>query len=247
MKYDIIGDVHGCAHELFALLNKLGYKKDSVGVRYHESRRAVFVGDLCDRGPYSATVLGMVKRMVEEDYALMVLGNHDDKLRRYLKGNKIKIAHGLQETIDSLARYKSEEFNQSIHDFLAHQPYKLSLDDGKLHVVHAAAPAKYQGELSGKKKKAQKAFALYGVTTGEIDENGYPVRVDWAQNYDGEAIVVHGHVAQLEPTRVNNVFNVDTACVFGNKLTALRYPELEFVSVKAEKSYREDPFLSPSN
>ena len=245
--YDIIGDVHGCAEELLNLLDDLGYtgKKGA----HKDGRKAVFVGDLCDRGPYSANVILLVKRMVEGGNALMVQGNHDNKLMRWLKGNKVSITHGLDKTIESISiegAANLESFKLMLHDFLAAQPFYLSLDMGALYVVHAAAPKNYQGIMeTGKKRKAQKAFALYGVTTGKKDEHGFPERVDWAQEYDGNVIVVHGHVAQKEPTRVNNVVNVDTACVYGNKLTAFRYPEMEFVSVPAIQTYRYDPRLSP--
>ena len=240
--FDIIGDVHGCFDELCELLTKLGYTQD--GFIHPEGRKVVFVGDLGDRGPKSADVFNHVMLMVKNGSALMVMGNHDHKLMRYLRGNNVNIAHGLQNTIDSLEDY-NEEFKQTLHDFLALQPIKLTLDSDRLHIVHAAAPEKYQEEMTGKKKKSQKAFALYGVTTGKTDENGFPERIDWAQEYAGKRIVVHGHVAQKEATRVNNVVNVDTACVYGNKLTALRYPEMEFESVKALQSYRYDERLSP--
>jgi len=243
--FDIIGDVHGCHDELVSLLKKLGYISMPTGM-VHSNRTAVFVGDLCDRGPASDKVLSLVMKMVKNSHAVMVMGNHDHKLMRYLRGNKVNIAHGLQSTIDQIeAMYGSEEFKLTLHEFLATQPIKLTLDSGKLHIVHAAAPEKYQEELTGKKKKAQKAFALYGVTTGKTDKDGFPERVDWAQEYSGKAIVVHGHVVQKEVSITNNVFNVDTGCVFGNKLTALRYPELELVSVKALQTYRHDSKLSP--
>lgn len=237
MMFDIIGDIHGCHNELIKLLNKLGYISFVHGM-IHPHRIAVFAGDLCDRGPSNVAVLKTVMKMVSNRNAVMVMGNHDHKLMRFLKGNKVNPSHGLAKTIAELNN-KTDEFRQKVYDFLAAQPLTRMLDNDKLCVVHAAAPRKYQGELSGKKKKAQQAMALYGVTTGKVDMNGYPGRVDWAETYDGDTVVVHGHVAQLEPSVKNRVYNVDTGCVFGNKLTALRYPEMEFVSVNAEQKYAE--------
>ena len=98
-----------------------------------------------------------------------------------------------------------------------------------------------QGRGSGKVRD----FALYGETTGETDEFGLPVRYDWAAEYRGAATVVYGHTPVPEPEWLNRTINIDTGCVFGGKLTALRYPEREFVSVPAARTYCEParPFL----
>ena len=60
--YDIIGDVHGHADALSALLDKMGYVH-SRGAFRHPSRTAVFVGDLIDRGPANIEASLMVRRM----------------------------------------------------------------------------------------------------------------------------------------------------------------------------------------
>ena len=115
------------------------------------------------------------------------------------------------------------------------------LDDGKLVVAHAGMKAEMQGRGSGKVRD----FALYGETTGETDEFGLPVRFNWAAEYRGSAMVVYGHTPVPEPEWLNRTVNIDTGCVFGGKLTALRYPEKEFVSVPAARTYCEParPFL----
>src|SRR5205814_370739 len=90
-------------------------------------------------------------------------------------------------------------------------------------------------------------FALYGETTGETDEFGLPVRHNWAAEYRGSAAVVYGHTPVPEADWLNRTINIDTGCVFGGKLTALRWPEREVVSVPAAKVYAEPsrPFLNP--
>ncbi|HLX41156.1 MAG TPA: polynucleotide kinase-phosphatase, partial [Ktedonobacteraceae bacterium] len=116
------------------------------------------------------------------------------------------------------------------------------LDDGKLVVAHAGMKASMQGRGS----RAVRDFALYGETTGETDEFGLPVRFNWAAEYRGKAIVVYGHTTVPEPEWLNRTINIDTGCVFGGKLTALRYPEMEIVSVPAVHTYCEParPFLT---
>jgi protein phosphatase len=99
--------------------------------------------------------------------------------------------------------------------------------------------------LQGRDSRRVRDFALYGETTGEVDELGLPVRLDWAAEYRGRALVVYGHTPVREPEWVRQTMNVDTGCVFGGKLTALRYPELELVSVPARRAYAASarPFL----
>ena len=224
--FDIIGDVHGCFDELQALLGKLEYPRDD--------RKAIFLGDLCDRGPKTPETLELVMNMVKSGKALCVPGNHDAKLVKYLSGKNVGLTHGLSDTVAQLER-KSSEFANEIKDFLDSLIGHYVLDDGKLVVAHAGMIEKYQGKSSGRVRN----FALYGDTTGESDEYGLPVRLDWASEYRGKATVVYGHTPTADVYSVNNTHNIDTGCVFGGKLTAYRYPEGEFVSVPAQREYYE--------
>jgi len=107
--FDIIGDVHGCADELEALLGELGYEvvggADGNGLaagptyRHPDGRMAVFVGDLVDRGPRVLDTLRIVRNMAEKGAALCVMGNHEQKLLRALSGRNVQITHGLAETL----------------------------------------------------------------------------------------------------------------------------------------------------
>lgn len=107
------------------------------------------------------------------------------------------------------------------------------LDDGKLVVSHAGLKQEYIGRGSMKVRD----FCLYGETTGETDEYGLPVRLNWAAEYRGKATVVYGHIPQLEVQAMNGTYCIDTGCVFGGKLTAYRYPERELIDVDALAQY----------
>jgi len=241
--FDIVGDVHGCLAELLALLDQLGYgPDDAAGRRHPAGRRIVFVGDLADRGPAVAGVLELAMRMVAGGTALCVPGNHDDKLLRRLRGRPVVVAHGLQQSLDSLAT-RPPELARRVAAFLDALPSHLLLDGGRLVVAHAGM----RESLQGRESRRVRDFALYGDTTGEVDELGLPVRRDWASEYHGEAMVVYGHTPVAHPLLVNRTMNVDTGCVFGGRLTALRYPELELVSVPAARRYAESrrPFPTP--
>ncbi|PIM69681.1 polynucleotide kinase-phosphatase [Streptomyces sp. JV178] len=228
--FDIIGDIHGCAHELEALLGKLGYV-DGV---HPEGRTAVFVGDLVDRGPDSPGVLRRVMSMVGSGDALCVPGNHENKYGRYLKGRNVQHTHGLAETIEQMEG-ESEEFKKQVREFIDGLVSHYVLDGGKLVVCHAGLPEKYHGRTSGRVR----SHALYGDTTGETDEFGLPVRYPWAEDYRGRAAVVYGHTPVPQATWLNNTICLDTGAVFGGKLTALRWPERELVDVPAEQVWYE--------
>jgi len=235
--FDIIGDVHGCFDELIELLDKLGYQR---GNDHPQGRKAVFLGDLVDRGPKTPEVLRHVMDMVAAGTAICVPGNHDIKLMRKLKGKNVKLTHGLAESVQQLEKM-SPAFNKQILEFIESLVIHYQLDDGKLVVAHAGMSENLQGRASGKAR----GFALYGKTTGETDEFGLPVRYDWAADYRGRAMVVYGHTPVPEARWLNNTICIDTGCVFGGKLTALRYPEKELVSVPAKYTYHKSvkPFL----
>ena len=239
--FDVIGDVHGCADELEELLGTLGYVAEADAWRHPDGRKAVFVGDLVDRGPRIPDVLRIVMRMMAAGTALAVPGNHDIKLMRKLGGRDVQITHGLQ---DSLVQLEAEtpEFRSQVADFIDSLVSHYVLDDGKLVVAHAGLKEEMQGRGSGKVRD----FTLYGETTGETDEFGLPIRYNWAAEYRGQAMVVYGHTPVPDAEWLNRTINVDTGCVFGGRLTALRYPEKELVSVAARRTYAEParPFLA---
>ena len=229
--FDIVGDVHGCFDELTALLRTLGYDES---LRHPEGRKVVFLGDVVDRGPKTPEVLELVMNMVESGSALAVPGNHDIKLMRALQGKHVKIAHGLAESLEQLAA-RTPELRERVAAFLDELVSHYVLDDGKLVVAHAGMKEEMQGRGSGRVRE----FALYGETTGETDEYGLPVRYNWAGDYRGRALVVYGHTPVVEPEWVNGTICIDTGCVFGGWLTALRYPEKELISVPAARVYYE--------
>src|SRR5437764_589703 len=252
--FDVIGDVHGCAAELEELLTLLGYESleqrdgefpDGGPAYAHPAgRKAVFVGDLVDRGSQILDSLRIARNMVDHGSAFAVPGNHDMKLVRALRGRDVRITHGLADTlaeIDALPQEERGPFCDDLAGFLDGLVSHYVLDDGKLVVSHAGMKEEMQGRGSGKVRD----FALYGETTGETDEFGLPVRWNWAAEYRGDAIVVYGHTPVPEPEWLNRTINIDTGCVFGGSLTALRYPEKELVSVRSRAVYSEPakPFL----
>jgi protein phosphatase len=239
--FDIIGDVHGCAAELEELLATLGYAPDEHAIwRHPNGRRVIFLGDLVDRGPRVPDVLRIAMAMVAAGSALAVPGNHDLKLVKKLRGRDVQVTHGLAESLAQLDA-ESPELRDRVASFLDDLVSHYVLDEGRLVVAHAGMKEDMQGRGSGRVRD----FALYGETTGETDEFGLPIRYNWAGEYRGTATVVYGHTPVPEPEWINRTINIDTGCVFGGRLTALRWPENELVSVPARATYAEParPFL----
>ncbi len=222
--FDIIGDVHGCHALLLQLLEKLGYRNGAPP----PGRQLVFVGDLTDRGPANRAVLELVQDLHRRGPALAVLGNHDDKLRRWLDGRPVQISHGLDKTVAEL-KDLSPDRKHSLAAFLDSLPTQLVLDSGRLVVAHAGLFEHFHGIDS----PAARRMALYGLPTGEYTPDGLPIREDWAARYRGQALVVYGHTPVPVARWLNNTVNIDLGAVFGGALAALRYPERTIVTVTA--------------
>jgi protein phosphatase len=245
--FDVVGDIHGCRAELEMLLTDLGYDlgRDGQGraIGAHcDGRRVIFVGDLVDRGPDTPGVLRLVMGMVAAGDAFCVPGNHENKLLRALRGRNVQVTHGLAESLAQLAA-ETDEFRAQTEQFIDGLISHYVFDGGALVVSHAGLVERYQGRASGRVRE----FCLYGQTTGETDEYGLPVRYPWAQEYRGNATVLYGHTPVVTPEWVNNTLCLDTGCVFGGRLTALRYPERELVSVAAAEVYYEPSRPFPAN
>jgi protein phosphatase len=234
--FDVIGDVHGCHTELVELFESLGWHVNAMSddAVHPDGRQAIFLGDLVDRGPASPAVLRMAMNMVRSGAALCIPGNHENKLKRALDGKNVTLSHGLAETMTQLAA-ETPEFRAEVAGFIDGLVSHAVLDGGSLVVAHAGLPELMHGRSSG----AVRSFALYGDTTGETDEFGLPVRYPWANDYRGRAAVVYGHTPVPEAIWINGTICIDTGCVFGGKLTALRWPERELVSVPAHTTYYE--------
>ena len=246
--FDIVGDVHGCLHELLELMAKLGYEVNWVAGEFEVTnpgnRKLAFAGDLANRGPATPNVLRLVMNMVREGQAYCVPGNQDVKLARALRSRNArgKVVPGVMR---SLEQFDGEpvEFRAEVAKFLDGLASHYVLDDGNLVIAHAGLKEHMHGSGSAKARK----FALSGQNNGKMDKFGLPVRLNWAESYRGGALVVYGHTPVVEPLWLNNTVNIDTGCVYGGHLTALRYPERKIISVPAKAVYSESRRRFPPN
>jgi protein phosphatase len=250
--FDIIGDVHGCIDELCTLLDRLGYVRSGSGGYTHTlGRRAVFVGDLVDRGPSSVSVMELVLAMHAGGVALMVLGNHDARFLRWLCGRKVRTTYGLAQTIvelEALPPRRRKSLQRRIRKLFEETPGYLILDAGRLVVTHGGIRDHMIGVWDGETA----FYCLYGEVEG-YTSSGRPLRRDWAarrqipsdsdndphHTSDGQAVpyIIYGHNVIPELRWVNRTLDLDTGCAYGGKLSALRDPELELVQVPADRAY----------
>lgn len=152
--YDIIGDVHGCAHTLERLLDTLGYQRVG-GVWRHPSRQALFLGDIVDRGPRIREALHIVRDMVEADQAHCIMGNHEYNAlawvtpalpgtgQTYVREHTPRHARLIDETLEQFARHPLDwqDFQQWFYTL------PLFIDAGRFRLVHACWDAQLVAQL----------------------------------------------------------------------------------------------------
>ncbi|TES54767.1 bis(5'-nucleosyl)-tetraphosphatase PrpE [Halalkalibacterium halodurans] len=241
MQFDIIGDVHGCYDELMELIDKLGYEYKRGSYDHPDGRLLAFVGDLTDRGPHSLEVIRLVSHMVKKKTAYYVPGNHCNKLYRYMIGRKVQVKHGLETTVAELNALSEEERIEVIAQFkelYEQAPLYHSFPEDELVITHAGI----REDDIGSYGKRVETFVLYGDITGETNPDGTPVRRDWAATYQGDWWIVYGHTPVRRPRIIHRTVNIDTGCVFGGALTALRFPEIEFVSIPSRQPLVSEKF-----
>ncbi len=240
--FDLIGDVHGCYDELTRLLSRLGYAHHGdVGFRHPDGRRLVFVGDLVDRGPKNLDVLLAVLAMRESGTALSVLGNHDLKLLRWLHNDHVRMSYGLALTVSeilALSEAERETLRARLIKHFESTPGYLLLDSGQLVVTHGAI----RDDMIGRWDDEVRAYCLFGEVEG-TNARGKPQRRDWGAlreqriSLDSAPYIVYGHNPVRAVRWQNRTLDLDTGCVYGGVLSALRYPEMSIVQVSADRMY----------
>ena len=232
--FDIIGDIHGCHDELVELLGSLGYEVTAGGDDAHHpaGRRALFLGDLVDRGPATPAVLRLVMGMVGAGHALCIPGNHEAKLLRALRGAQSRPRPRLAESFGPTGG-RAPEFRAQVVDFIDGLVSHFVLDDGRLVVAHAG--------IARRTCRAERR-APCGRSPSTATQRVRPTStacpcVTRGPRTTAASLVVYGHTPVPEAVWLNRTICIDTGCVFGGQLTALRYPERELVSVPAHEIY----------
>lgn len=204
MKTVIVGDVHGCASELTALLARVGFTTGD---------RLVFVGDLIARGPDSLGVLDLAR----STGALIVRGNHEQRLLDWLDARE-RWLRGEAPAAQAIGKMHGD-LGRSLRpvDWTLLQTSKTSIDlpEHGLRVVHAGLDPSVAFE-----RQAPDTLMRIRTVIGPVGGRGQR-HVLWGSRYAGPPHVVFGHNAapglQLHPWATG----LDTGCVYGGRLTAM--------------------------
>lgn len=236
--YDILGDIHGCADELEAMLIRLGYKQDEKGIWQTPSERTlVFIGDLTDYGEKSVEVVWMVHSLMEQMKVVYIAGDHCQRLYDYLTGKqKLENGGGFETTLAQLHHLDDSEREKWIQTFInlfrRALPYAM-LDGGKLIASHAGIRHRMVGRLSSRIIR----YCLHGESEGRYSRQSIvPTQTSLAANIT-HPLVVSGHTPRQDFEQSGHTLYIDLGCVFGGSLGAFRYPEMEMIKIPARKKY----------
>ncbi len=211
MRTVIVGDVHGCRRELEQLLDR---------IRFSSGDRLVLVGDLIARGPDSLGVLDIVRRTG----ALVVRGNHEQKLLDWRSDDEVPLGRTHLDVAHAMREVDWTLFETA--------PYWIDLPEHGARIVHA-------GVLPGVPIDHQDPHTLMHIRTvgvrGSKKSSAKAHGIPWASLYRGPPQIVFGHNAlgglQLHPWATG----LDTACVYGGRLTAMVLSEGERIPLSMSR------------
>ncbi|MFA9557741.1 polynucleotide kinase-phosphatase [Evansella sp. AB-rgal1] len=240
---DIVGDIHGCYDEMIHIIEKLGYEQNKEGDYVHPAgRKFLSLGDVMSRGPKSLETLQFFLRHVTKGHAYMIDSNHGWKIARWLDGRKVTLNHGdelveeeMNQFLEQHGEDKTMKLKREVKQLLLNAPSHYILTKNGVPTL-VCTHAGIKDEFIGKQSYDVSDFCRYGDTDG-LDDAGKPIRNDWTPHHKTSTLIVWGHDPKPKPLLINNTINIDQGVVFGGELTAFRYPEKEFISVKAEKDY----------
>ena len=241
----IIGDVHGCLHELQDLLARIGY--------VHGSDRLIFVGDLLDRGPNPMGVFRLVFGLGAE----VVLGNHEEKYLRYWKHALHLAGAGgaapYMNKLEHVVTYKQLTTEDMMHIVTFPTSIHAGTFDGEdFTVVHAGfEPGRHKDFQRDDKIIRVRWVDPEGMYAGGTPGKQPPGSVRWTKMWKGPHHVIYGHAVRdlMMPTvegEMVKTIGIDTGAVFGGHLTAFELPARRFHMVRAHKMY-EKPVLCNSD
>jgi protein phosphatase len=221
---DFIGDVHGCFDQLLELVTHLGYKN----YIHPDNRRLVLLGDVCDRGPKNFEAFRFADEMRSFGH-IWIMGNHDNKIFRYLQGNPVTLSHGAQLTADQFVGTIYDGENNHGSNLLSYIPHKavIETDDTIFHLAHAdpLMHNKHQCVYGRLDKDNQRQEWFDYLTPEQFPKS------------DKDQYLLFGHYWALPVPEMAHVSDklhwscLDTSCCTGGNLTAYSYPENKFSSI----------------
>lgn len=210
-----IGDIHGCALEFEALIDKLGLTR-------HD--RLVLLGDLVNRGPDSAGVIALARRYAHR----ALLGNHELRLLNYRRtGDPTHLKKSDYETLRQLS---ADDWS-----YLAQMPLTYHLPEFDTVLVHGGfLPDR---PWRGQPDRVVTRIQVVGPDGEPHKISDFPRSPHWSDVWRGPPFVVYGHTPRPEPKRLTWSLGIDTGCVRGGSLTACVLPGREIVQVRSSECW----------
>ncbi len=211
----VIGDIHGCAREFEALLEKVAPTKRD---------RVILLGDLVNRGPDSARVIALAREHVYRS----LLGNHELRLLNFRRTGDP--THLKKSDFDTLKQLSSKDW-----EYLSQMPLTHQVAGEGTVLVHG-------GFLPGRRWRSQPSRVVTRIQVigpdGEPHKRSdYPDAPHWSELWNGPPFVIYGHTPRDEPAKKKWSLGIDTACVSGGALTACILPGRTLVQVPAREKY----------
>ncbi len=224
-KLIIYGDIHGCYDEFTSLRKQINIM---------DSDTEICVGDIITKGKKSINVL----RYVNDNNIKSVLGNHEDKIVRYLKHQKSSNKNPI--TLDSDEQNIVNELNPTDIYYLNSMPLFIKFNN--ITILHGGLSNKDNLEKLSKNGKSRilrtryldrnNNFISYGMEDNQS--------VFWADIYNGnQGFIVYGHQKFNEIKINKHALGIDTGCVYGGKLTATIFIKKSESFIYKEHIYHE--------
>ena len=208
----VYGDIHGCFNEFSLLRKKIKIKETDIEVS---------VGDFLTKGGSSLKTLNFIQK----NKILSVLGNHEDKLVRYIKHRDQSYENPI--LLDEDEKLIVEKLNAKNIAFLCNLP--LYLKFGPITVLHGGVLNFQKLDEISTEDRGKILRLRYVDIDGKFLPNGTEDKSSlfWADIYDGnEGFVVYGHQTFNEANKSTNAIGIDTGCFYGNKLSAIVFSNL---------------------
>ena len=217
----LIGDVHGCVDELQDLL-ALVEQVHGPDVTF------ISLGDICDRGPDVHGCFDLLRSVGSH----MVIGNHDEKLGRWHKGNAVKMGAGQLASTDSMQE-EDFAFIEKAHPFVRLPHYNVI-------GVHGG----FFPYVPPEKQNLKQIIRLRDISGSKMFHLGDEGGTFWADLWKGPETVIFGHAWAKQVRRFPHAIGIDTGLVYGNYLSAAiltpESTEIEVLQIKARKTYWDD-------
>jgi hypothetical protein len=223
--FAFIGDIHGCFDELVDLV----YLVKTI---HGEDTHIISMGDVCDRGPDVHSCFAFLREIGAD----MIIGNHDEKMLRWWKGNAVKIRDSQQVSIDNM---KDEDFR-----FIEKACPFVRIPFHKVLAVHGGFFPNIPPENQDL-KQIIRLREVHPSTYRMLSRPDSTVGRFWAEVWPGPEKVIFGHAWDKQIQVFPHAFGVDTGCVYGHRLTAAvlthrSAPAIQFHQVNARKTYWAD-------